>query len=79
MIDKGNNSGILAKKEGHGRIEFNIVVPTPNRPLCVCRFLWDSKVSSVRLDGGTKIGIKKAHEFLGHKSKDNTRVAAKAL
>ena len=79
MIDKGINCGITIKKDGHRKIEFDIVVPTPNGSLYACRFMRESKVSLVRMEVGTKIGIQKAHELMGHKSKDNTRAVAKAL
>ena len=68
VIEKGNNCGKSMKKEGNGRIGFDIVVPMLNEALYACRFLWESNMSAVQLDVGTKIGILKAHEFLGHKS-----------
>jgi hypothetical protein len=79
VIDKGDTSGITITKSGHGRIKFDIVVPTPNGALYACRFLRNSEVSSVRLEVGVKIGIMKVHELLGHKSEDNTRATAKVM
>ena len=79
MIDEGNNHGITIKKDRHGKIEFDIVVPAPNGALYACRFLWESEVSSVQLEVSTKLGIQKMHDFLGHKSADNTRVVANTI